>query len=993
MTLGTSTENAVPPAGRDWYHVPVEYGVLGQLRVGTPERDLTPPGQRARDVLAVLLTRRDQAVDPTVLLDLAWGDEAISLDISVVYTLVARLRRTLGREAIETTGRGYRLRSVEIDDLRFGDLVEQAQRCRTQEPARAIELLREGLDLWRGDHAYADISDHLVAAEVGRLRERRAGATEMLAELLLARSGPGDLDELIVLTDAFVLRDPLLERAHELLMLALWRSGRQADALSAYERLRVLLRDELGVDPSAATAQLHLQMLTQDPDLGAPAARTPVRPTSAPPAPTTPLVGREEELSQVLGLMAERRLVVITGLGGVGKSRLISEVHRRLDPGTATAFLDLSTLAPEREDLVEGLGRAILAPLDSDNLMGSLVTALGHRELLLMIDEAERSTTSVAAVLSELLAGCHGLRVLVASRRPVGVVGETLVPLDPLEVPREGAPVEEVVAAASVRLLRTRIGDHAPAMALGDRETLALGRFARKADGLPLALELLAGYAGTHSLEEMEAVLDSPSSLESEEFGRPPRHRTLRKTIQWTVERLPDGHRQVLRRLGVFSGSFEFAGAIAVAGLDCPDADRATRALVREGLIQARREDGVLLLRLPRAVRDLAAAGLEERGELAAARRRHRRWHATERWSDELRNDELNADVQRHYPDYLAALRSGLEDRDSETIGTLVLTLGRFWGYCNTVPVGRRWFEEVLQSGLTDERAEAKVRVMRANLMVHDDPETTRSDLDTALLALDTDEDAGFLVTAFILRSMERYESGCRDEAVVAAQQAVDVSSLAHRERRADALGVLSLAQATVDPVAARRTADEAWALADGSGNPASRASVATNVALARLEIGEPEEALALLAHAARDLGDDVPLFIVFNTAWAQLECAQPAAALDGFLQVIAACGDSLGTRTAAEALAGAASACLALDLDAADALVAGARELLVRTELVMQSYQLAPLDKAAVERPWAGLPWPETTEGLGQQLADLVRASREQLAAASRQVSGGHGA
>jgi predicted ATPase/DNA-binding SARP family transcriptional activator len=958
----------------------VEYGVLGQLRVGGPGHERTPTGQRARDVLAVLLARRDQSVDPLVLLDLVWGEESLPLDVSVVHTVVARLRRTLGSEEIETTGRGYRLRPGSVDETGFADLVEQAQRLRTGNPDRSIELFREGLALWRADRAYADVTDHLVSAEVARLGEWRSSATQGLAELLLEQGHREAVGELIRLTDAFIVREPLHERAHELHMLGLWRAGRQAEALATYERYRVMLRDELGVDPSASTMRLHGQMLTQDPMLDAVSRRAsrPSRP--APSAPATPLVGRETELAQVQKQLSERRLVVVTGLGGVGKSRLLSEVHQRLDDGRESAYLDLATLGPvEHSDLVEALGQTLEVRLDTDDSLGSLARSLAPRELVLLIDEAERSIGPVAEVVGELLARCPSLRLLVASRRPLGVVGETIVPLEPLPVPTEGADLDEVSGADAVRLLRARISDHAPTISFGPAELLLLGRLVRRVDGLPLALELLAGYAGTHALSELDELLEDSIDLTSADAGRPERHRTLRDTILWSVERLPPGHRQVLRRLGVFSGSFDLAAARAVVGADCDDVDGTTRALVREGLIQARREDQSLALRLPTAVRDLAATGLAEEGELADARARHRRWHAAERWRGELRSEALLLDMRHHYPDYLAALRSGLEDGDGESVGAVALTLARFWGFTEMISVGERWFDEVVRSGLLSPLHEARIRTMRAHLAVHHDPAGTRADLTAALPVLIAERDAPSLVTAYIISALERFESGELDEAAVAGQRAIEASALAPPERQADAYGMLALVQASTDPVSAAVTAREAWARASGCGNPASRASVATNVSLALMEIGDAAEALALLRRATADMNDDaVPMFLLFNTAWAELLCGDPGAALAGFTQSLQAY-EAPADRFAAEAFSGAACALAELRRPEASELLAGATELLARNEQVLQPWQMSRLERARAETsPWTGIAWPDSLTAFGAHLARLVRQADE---------------
>ncbi|WP_395693441.1 BTAD domain-containing putative transcriptional regulator [Nocardioides sp.] len=928
-------------------------------------------------MLALLLARCDQPVDPQVILDLVWGDQALPLDVSVVHTTVARLRRAIGSDQIETTDRGYRLRAGTTDESAFSDHVARAERLRQGDPDRAIQLYREALGLWRADRAYADVTDHLVAAEVAKLGEWRSAASQALAELLMERGEAEDLYEVVRLTRDFVEREPLHERAHELYMLGLWRAGRQAEALATYERFRLMLRDELGIDPSASTAQLHSQMLAQDPTLE-PARRSPTRRLRpAPPAPTTPLVGREVELATTLKMLSERRLVVVTGLGGVGKSRLLREVHQALHDDREVAYLDLGTTGPlTRRDLVEAIGQALEVGLNIDDPLGSLVQEFGPQPSLLILDEAERSMEPVAEVAGELLARCPSLRLLVASRRPLGIVGETTVPLEPLPVPAEDADLSEVAASDAVRLLNERITDLAPAENIGSEDLMLLGRLARRVDGLPLALELLAGYAGTHALPELEDVLKEPIELTSVDAGRPERHRTLRDTILWSVDRLPPGHRQVLRRLGVFSGSFDLAAARAVVGPDCDDVENTTRALVREGLVQARREGPGLVLRLPTAVRELAAAGLDEKNELADAQARHRRWHAAERWRGELRSEAMLLDMRYRYPDYLAALRSGLEDRDRATVGPIAMTLSRYWGFIEMIAVGARWLEEVLTSGLLSPLDEARLRTMRAHLVVHHDPVGTQRDLSAALPVLEAENDTASLVTAHIISALERFESGDLEAATASGERAVAAASQATQERQADAYGILALVQASTDAEAARVSAKEAWSRASGSGNPASRASVATNVSLALMEIGDATQALTLLRRAAGEMNPEaVPTFLVFNTSWAELLCGDPASAWLGFTGSLWAYGEALGDRFAAEAFAGAACALSDLDRPEAAELLAGATELLLRNEQVLQPWQTSRLERArARTAPWAAIAWPDGSVELGRHLATLTR-------------------
>ncbi len=180
----------------------MQYGVLGPLQVFRNGRDVTPRGQRTRDVLAVLLLRRGQAVDPLVLLDLVWGDEAAGLDAAVVHTVIARLRRTLGPDAIETSASGYRLGAASVDEEAYAALVARA---RNADSTASVELLREALGAWRSVPAYGDVSDGLVSIERARLHEMRHMARESLADALLRTDTPEAAGEALALAERLVV--------------------------------------------------------------------------------------------------------------------------------------------------------------------------------------------------------------------------------------------------------------------------------------------------------------------------------------------------------------------------------------------------------------------------------------------------------------------------------------------------------------------------------------------------------------------------------------------------------------------------------------------------------------------------------------------------------------------------------------------------------------------------------------------------------------------
>jgi DNA-binding SARP family transcriptional activator len=214
--------------GRPWFDDRMEFGVLGELVAGAGG-DRVSRGQRSRDLLAVLLLRPGRAVSPDVLLDLVWGEEASGLDVSVVHTQVARVRRALGPGAVLTTPTGYRLANPTTDADRFLEHVADARAA--EDGAAAVAHLEQGLGLWRGPRPYVDVTDGLAAGETARLCDARLAAEEFLVELLLGRPGREDALRALQLARALIAREPMRERAHELAMLAAARLDEQAEAL------------------------------------------------------------------------------------------------------------------------------------------------------------------------------------------------------------------------------------------------------------------------------------------------------------------------------------------------------------------------------------------------------------------------------------------------------------------------------------------------------------------------------------------------------------------------------------------------------------------------------------------------------------------------------------------------------------------------------------------------------------------------------------------
>jgi len=292
-------------------------------------------GAKQRALLALLALNRGNPVSADRLIDQLWGDGQTAKPANALQAQIVQLRRTLGASAIVTSESGYALdvSAADLDAARFEDLVAEGRRLSTEgEVARASAVLGDALRLRRGEplseFAYAGFAD----AERAHLNELALVATEYRVEADLEL---GHHNQLVGELEALCRDHPLRERLWELLMLALYRAGRQAEALRAYTEIRDRLVDELGVDPGSSLRELETRVLDHDPSLVAeqpPAPRAPALP-SVPgnlPEPLSRFLGRDAELEQVGEAIASSRLVTLIGPGGVGKTRLAVEAAARL---------------------------------------------------------------------------------------------------------------------------------------------------------------------------------------------------------------------------------------------------------------------------------------------------------------------------------------------------------------------------------------------------------------------------------------------------------------------------------------------------------------------------------------------------------------------------------------------------------------------------------------------------------------------------------------
>ena len=341
-------------------------GVLGEVSASRDGVPVDLGGLKQRAVLALLVLARGDVVPADRLVDSLWGEAQPRNGTGALHSYLSHLRKRLDPERdarsreglIARHGPGYVLRvgPETVDAWRFERLLEQATDL--ADPAARAQELTRALELWRGP-AYADFAgEPWVEAEIVRLDGLRVHAHE---QQLTARLDRGESAALVPELENLVARDPLREERWRLLVLALYRAHRQADALSALRRARKTLADELGVDPGRALRELEAEVLAQSPALDAPARPAATAPTYAgahvptqrpaePPArrpvpsssPVDTLVGRDRELAELRDCLEEAwsgqgRLALVEGPSGIGKSRLLSEAKRMAaDRGVTT---------------------------------------------------------------------------------------------------------------------------------------------------------------------------------------------------------------------------------------------------------------------------------------------------------------------------------------------------------------------------------------------------------------------------------------------------------------------------------------------------------------------------------------------------------------------------------------------------------------------------------------------------------------------------------
>jgi predicted ATPase/DNA-binding SARP family transcriptional activator len=548
-------------------HQAIEVRALGALEVRRGGKPVTVPGAKPRTVLSLLALNLGRAVTAPVLAGALWAEQPPRTAHKALQTHISVIRRVLGDTAVRTRGLGWLLAVDTIDAVEF-DAAVQAGRdaLRRGDPVTADEHFSAALNLWRGPPELPPTPR--AQAEITRWTEAREALVEDLVDARLAQ---GRAAELIGDLEAAVSDAPLRERRWAQLCLALYRAGRQGDALEAYRRAREVMSEQLGLEPGPQLRRLEALVLAHDPTLDVRSAAASDGNAATPPSqaahragpalpvpvPPTAFVGRVTELATLRRLVAGHPLVTVTGPGGVGKTRLALATAASVGTGFpgGVAFADLASATPSL--VVQTVAAALQVREEARQPLDEAIhVRLRSARTLLILDNCEHVLDDAAGFVGKVLGAGPDVVVLATSRERLSVPGEQVFTVPPLSLAGRGTQGTEGSDAAMLFLDRARAVD--PEF---DPAPEQVGELCARLDGLPLAIELAAARCASVGMDGLLAGLQDRLGLLSGSRGGQRRHRSLRAMLDWSHDLLDPDEQAVFRRLGLFVGPFDLSAA------------------------------------------------------------------------------------------------------------------------------------------------------------------------------------------------------------------------------------------------------------------------------------------------------------------------------------------------------------------------------------------------------------------------------------------------
>ncbi|WP_184741923.1 BTAD domain-containing putative transcriptional regulator [Arthrobacter sp. AZCC_0090] len=618
--------------------------VLRPLEIVVDGLPVAIRARQQRIVLECLALRANSVVTSDFLVEALWADNPPAKPGPQLQVYISSLRRMLEpsrptsvpsqRLASHPGGYVLAVTEDELDFLRFREQVAAGGLAvQAGDLLGGADSIRQAVELFNGP-AFPDLADlEMLRPELDELEQTRLDVFQDLmdVELALGRHGAlvGELQSLVA-------QQPYRERLWASLVLALYRSDRQADALATCRSARKVFMEELGIDPGSRLRQLERSILQQDSSIAAPAAdghRRIRQRLDNLPSDLTPLIGRDAELEALRALYDAEgwRLVTLTGPGGSGKTRLAMAAARHLGPQMADGICWVN-LAPLTQ--IEQVPAAIATALGLDNwagvdLLKILIGFLRSRQLLLVLDNFEQLDEAWPVVL-DMLTSAPGVRILVTSRRPLGLRAEYEYELAPLALPPVDPPLtpQMLQEVPAVKLFLTRGRAARPQLRLDTSNAAVVSQLCRLLDGLPLAIELAAAQLRHRSEQSLLDDLEiSLAALPAAFRDLPERQRTLTATIEWSYQLLGAAERQLFDQLGVFAADPTIAAISSICGLarELEDVtDDLLTVLARHSLLRRYIDtSGATRLSMLHSIREFARDRLRLHADAATVRRRH----------------------------------------------------------------------------------------------------------------------------------------------------------------------------------------------------------------------------------------------------------------------------------------------------------------------------------------------------------------------------------
>jgi predicted ATPase/DNA-binding SARP family transcriptional activator/tetratricopeptide (TPR) repeat protein len=690
---------------------PLEIRILGPFDVLAGGRSLSVSATKRAGLLAILALRSGRPVAVDTLIDALWEADVPAAPRNAVQHHVARLRAALGHDRIVGTADGYALPEVTVDALCFEGLLSDTRAALREGDARAAAIAADSaLALWRGPalEGLTDIAS--LAAEARRLEALRLDAVEERFDAALALGEDRELGS--PLREALE-EDPFRERLWGQLMLALYRCGRQVDALETFQEARGLLGERLALEPGPELRRLQEAILVHDPAI----APVPVAKRGGNvPAASTSFVDRRDELAQLSDLLREHRMVTLMGPPGVGKTRLALEAARaledRMDDGVWLVELARSVgTADVPRLLAEALEARGADPL------ARAVARLREAEAVLLFDACEHVPEDAASVISVVLTECPHVHIVATSRVALHVDGEVRLTVEPLPLTDPGAAAGTGPPAVELFVARARAAR--PQFELTAETAPLIAEITRHVDGLPLAIELAAARVNVFGLTELLSLVERRLAvlhdLPEADAGRA----ALEALVEWSYDLLHADEKTLLQQLAVHRGGASLRSLVALAaphGLDESTVAYLLGALVDKSIVSVSFASEDARYDVLDTIRQYALERLAQGGTLTAVREAHARYFASvaDAAYDELRGPSWQSTTRRLAldNDNLWAALACARDGPDAWIAARLGSLGWYFALADRVSEGRRFVELALTVAAEDAPLDVRVELL-----------------------------------------------------------------------------------------------------------------------------------------------------------------------------------------------------------------------------------------------------------------------------------------